>query len=118
MICLMCNHALHKDQPNHVLTTHYRFETGTASLISMIFLSVRANYILLVHTCRPLSRRAFDEVELPYAIDLQLPGWQKWLKESKTKLRNALHEEMREKAAVRNPLWSYELTVDDCNGSC
>jgi len=80
-------------------------------------MSIRADFPLLVHTCSPNRTRVYHEVTLSHAFNLQLPSWQKWLKETKLGLRATYHEEMRQQAVVRNPLWSYELRIDRCESS-
>jgi hypothetical protein len=111
----MCNHTLHNDQPHHVLKTYYMVETG--NIFPPLFAWIQVDFILLAHTCSPNLSRYFHEVEVPFAFDLHLPGWQKWLRESKDRFRDTYHEEMRKEAVARNPLWSYELMFDRCDGS-
>jgi hypothetical protein len=89
--------------------------TTCSRLVSLVY--TLFVFTLLVHTCSPNQIRCHHEVALPYAFDLRLPDWQKWLKESKDKLRDAYHEEVRREAEVRNPLWSYELKIDHCDSS-
>jgi hypothetical protein len=113
--CLMCNHTLYNGQPHHSLKTYYMFETGNT--LSTLSPWIQVDFILLAHTCSPNLIRSFYEVELPYAFDLQLHGWQKWLRESKDKLRDTCHEEKRKEAVARNPLRLYELMFDRCDGS-
>jgi hypothetical protein len=102
---------------NHITSSKHTTCSKLVVIISTLLADIQADPILLAHTCSPNPSRSFHEVILPYAFDLQLPGWQKWLKETKDKLRDAYHEEMRREAVARNPLWSYELMLDRCDGS-
>jgi hypothetical protein len=88
-------------------------------LIPILLMGRSANCRFLAHTCGPTSTRLYYEVNLPYAVNLQLLDWQKWLAGIKDKLRKQYHEEIREQAAARvqQSLWTYELAIDGCDGS-
>jgi hypothetical protein len=114
-VCLMCNHTLHNDRPDHILRTYYILKT-CIRYPALLVMRRRANFSSLDHSCGPTRNRTWFEVELPYALDLQLPGWQEWLKATERRLRDEYHEEVRGQSAIRSSLWTYEHMIDRCDG--
>jgi hypothetical protein len=111
----MCNHTLHNDQPDHILKITYMFKAGTTYRAS--FGDKEADSTSTDHSCGPAEFRSCYEVAIPVALDLQLLGWRNWLKSTLKRFRDEYHEERREPAALRDPLWSYEDRIDVCNDS-